>query len=250
MGKGFTVGAGALLIMGCLSSCAQLKAALSLEPSRGEALANVDTLLGRIEHVYVECERAELRVAEATVRLHKLVGTDFSQDATLTFIAFQEAISTSQQQAEMLAASLKPLEASAKSFFENWQSDLEKFKSPKMRKRSEKRLVETRNRYRDIISAVGPAVPMFESFNAALNDHALYLQNDFNASAVSDIEGEVRTLTEVAKTLTLSFQEAREASRVYVEHAALRGQLVAPEDVAPKSTAPKSTANGSATNKD
>lgn len=235
MGKGIISGAGVLLVASCLTGCAQLKQALRLEPARGETLEEVDSLLGRIEHVYIECERSEARVAEATSRLHKLVGTDFDSDAAATFVAFQEAIASSEQQAELLRASVEPLEKSASAFFRRWEGELNDFQSAQMRQRSEKRLTETRDRYKDIVNAVSPALPMYESFNAALSDHALYLQNDFNADAVSEIEGEVRAVTEVAKTLNQRFSDCREASRVYVERAALRGQLEPPQSSQPQS---------------
>ena len=48
---------------------------------RTDALEEVDSLLGRIEHVYVECGRSELQVKQATAELHRLVRSDFDSDA-------------------------------------------------------------------------------------------------------------------------------------------------------------------------
>lgn len=225
MGKGNWSGIAALWAALSLSSCAQLQQALSLEAGRGDTLEEVDSLLGRVEHVYIECERAELRVGEAMSRLHGLVAADFDGDASQSFFSFQEAIFASEEQASLLRESVEPLERSAERFFSNWESDLSSFRGEAMRERSRTRLEETRARYRAIMDELAPALPLYVGLNEALADQALFLQNDFNASAVRSLEPAVRSATQTAKALAGRLRTAREAARLYVEEAALRGQL-------------------------
>ncbi|MCB9916255.1 MAG: DUF2959 family protein [Planctomycetes bacterium] len=213
-----------------LTSCAELQQALRIGSGPDAGIEEVDTLLGRIELVYVECERAELCVAQATTRLHALVRADFDADPTESFASFDEAIRASEVQADLLESSVSYLEKTANAFFRGWEEDLKDFQSETLRERSRARLEETRERYRALTTEVGPAVPVLRGFNTALRDQALFLQNDFNAASVRALSGDVREATDVARSLTEQFSTAREAARTYVEQAALRGQIDEPRD--------------------
>jgi hypothetical protein len=195
------------------------------KPGDGKGPGEVDGLLGRIERVYVECEMSQERSRTALETLETLVASDFSGDPVNAYKAFAFAVEDSQEQEQALAGTIGPMKEAAEPFFDQWASDLSEFSNMDMRLHSQNRLTETRDRYEAILVAVEPARASYKAFNNSLADYQLFLSHDFNASAVSAIEGEVRALAEMADELDMLLGDAREAAQHYVRTAALRGQL-------------------------
>jgi hypothetical protein len=94
-----------------------------------------------------------------------------------------------------------------------------------MRDHSQLRLEETRERYEAIVSSAEPAMWAYEAENRSLRDHALFLGHDFNATAVSELEGQVEGLLKHASQLDKRFDAVLKAAKRYVRSTALRGQI-------------------------
>jgi hypothetical protein len=224
----------ALPVVFCVASCATVSD-VGQSFSRvfgggdGKGPGEVDDLLGRIERVYVECELSQQSSRAALEALQTLTSPDFRGDPVSAYAVFAQAVIDSDKQSAKLTTSIGPMKKSAEPFFDQWASDLSMYSSMDMRLHSQNRLTETRERYDAILVALEPAAMAYEVFNETLSDHVLFLTHDFNAGAVSSIEGEVVALTEHTQELDSLFVEARDAAQAYVRSAALRGQI----DVAP-----------------
>jgi hypothetical protein len=75
--------------------------------------------------------------------------------------------------------------------------------------------------------------------NRTLRDHALFLNHDFNAAAVTELEGEVDGLMKHASQLDKRFDATLKAAKRYIRSTALRGQVegeggMEPEEIAPE----------------
>ena len=185
----------------------------------------VDELLSRVERVHVDCELAGQNVTESMTTLLSMVGPEFQGDPELAFGEFLSAIERSEKQARDLRKDFTPMRKSSERMFEQWQKDLDAFTSDVMREHSSKRMRDMRERYEAVDAAVGPALEQYEAFNQHLQDHALYLGNDFNSESVALIEKELRNLIQEANTLKASLDACTEACQEYVRKAALRGQV-------------------------
>ncbi len=189
--------------------------------SQKVGLSKVDDLVTGIERVHVDAELSKERIAIALETLHTLVAPDFVGDAVIVYSDMLRAIERSDAQMRELRSSVTSMKVSAGPVFAQWTEDLDQFNGEAMRRRSQARLDETRQRYKDIVDSVDPALAGFERFNSSMRDHALFLGHDFNPTAISEIEGDIRTLTNLVSEVNDDFDDCLEAARVYVELAAL-----------------------------
>jgi hypothetical protein len=112
--------------------------------------------------------------------------------------------------------------------FLEWTENLESCGSLKMRQQSQNRLERTRARYEAVESAVVAALLTYDAFNGDLNDHALFLEHDFNSASIAMVAGEVDGLVFRSQELDRRLDACGAAARAYVEASALHGQLEEP----------------------
>jgi hypothetical protein len=201
-----------------LSSC-------SIFEHQGSALKDVDDLLGRVERVQAECLLAQEVTYQAYDSLATLASPDFGGDAVEAYTRFAETLELAESRSGDLERATTRMDRSAEEVFAQWAGDLENFASPKMRRRSEKRLAATRKRFEAISEASAPAQLAFDEFFVLMNDYALYLSHDFNAAAVAEIREEVAALEGMVTDVERKLDACVAAGKDYVEQSALRGQL-------------------------
>lgn len=237
-----------LALLLCSSACESVSSGVSgvgnffessFSGKKQDGLVRVDDLLVRIEQVHVETELSKEGVRESMRALRTLVAPDFGGDALESYGAFVKAIDASEKQAQALRKSVEPMEKTAEEVFAEWAKSLESFSSAEMRERSQLRLENTRERYEAIISAVEPALWAYDAMNRTLRDHALFLNHDFNAAAVTELEGEVDGLMKHASQLDKRFDATLKAAKRYIRSTALRGQVEGEGELEPEEIAPE-----------
>lgn len=207
------------------TGCESVSSGSLFDGKKKDGLVQVDELLTRVEQLHVETELSKERVRESMEALRAIVSPEFGGDAVETYKAFTAAIEASEKQAEKLTDAFKPMEKTADKVFSDWARSLESFSNAEMRDHSQMRLEETRERYEAIVSSTEPAMWAYEAHNRSLRDHALFLGHDFNATAVSELQGEVDGLLKHASQLDKRFDAVLKAAKRYVQSTALRGQV-------------------------
>jgi hypothetical protein len=188
-------------------------------------LTAVDDLLSHVERTQVEALVAKERAQEAMETLRLLVAPEFRGDPAAAHAAFVAAVEASQDQADELQDSVKPLKRTGERVFERWAEDLESFGNIAMRQRSQERLEATRTRYDAILAAAGSAQLAHDAFNGDLHDHALFLEHDFNTTSVAMIAGEMEGLRNRGRELGKRLDGLAGACQAYLEFAAPQGEL-------------------------
>jgi hypothetical protein len=181
----------------------------------------IDELLDRMERVHVDCELAGKSVAEMLGLLQAMTARDFKGNPAEAYTSFLTALELSEQRAEELDDSIGPMRDAAEPFFARWSASLADYTNPDLRRHSQARLLETRQRYQAIVEAVEPAHATLEAYNRGLRDHALFLGHDYNPSSVTAIQGELRTLAKLAVDVGQQLEASRKAARAYVESSSL-----------------------------
>jgi hypothetical protein len=218
-----------LVLASLLAGCSGLKS-LGIRQSSG--LEAVDELLGEIEQVQVDAAVSKERAQGAMEALRALVGPEYRGDAAQGHAALLKAIEESEAQAEALQDDVRPLRKTGESVFARWTEDLESFGNLAMRQRSQERLEETRRRYDAVLAAAVSAQLAYDAYNGDLGDHALFLENDFNTSAVQLVAAELEGLKSRGKELGKRLDALVAACQAYVEYSAPQAQVEAvPETV-------------------
>jgi hypothetical protein len=205
-----------------LSACSSL-ATLGVKQKGG--LERVDELLSHVERVQVEATVSKERSQAALDSLRRLIAPEFKGDAVAAHAELVFAVKTSTEQAAALQKSVRPLRKTGESVFARWSEDLEAFGNLNMRERSQERLEETRRRYDAILAAAVSAQLAFDSFNGDLNDHALFLEHDYNSTSVALMAQELDGLKSRAKELAKRLDACAASCQAYVEFSAPSGQL-------------------------
>ncbi len=205
-----------------LGACSALP---SFNQKPGKGLAQVDDLLTRVEQVQIEAVLSKERSRGAFDALMAIVGPQFDGDAVSAHATLIKAVKESTLQAERLEKSVPPLKSTATVVFEEWTRSLESFGNTKLRSHSQERMEETRARCEELVQATVAAQIAYDAFNADLNDHALFLEHDFNSAAVGAIAEQVDQLNFQAAELDKRLEASIVAAKRYIQSSALRGQL-------------------------
>ena len=187
-------------------------------------LADVDSLVARVEQVQMETELSKEAVYDAILKMQPVFASNFSGDSAEAFAAFADATTRCQSQANDLRAHVAPMRAASDTVFDVWTVKLEEFSNPKMRARSLARLESTRERYMEVQTAAVAAQESFDEINRRLRDIVLFLGHDFNAESVQDITEEAMQVRDQARSLGMVFDDCMAAASDYVATSAARSQ--------------------------
>ena len=197
-------------------------------PTQSKKVTQSADLVDWIEKVHVECEVSSGTVRETLGTLAVLASRN-QGDSAAAYAEFVEAIRRSEQQAQKLRSSVSPMRSASEPVFGRWAADLAAYTNPRMRQHSERRLADTRSRFNAIIAAIEPTQAAYETLNMGLRDIALFLGHDLNAAALSEIEGDVRALAQLAAELDGKFGTCLQASRNYMDSRVMPAQPAAPQ---------------------
>ncbi len=188
-------------------------------------LKQVDGLVSNVESVHVEGELAMVAVRDSVTAMLELVAPQGQTTVHEAFKTFEESIAASVDQQESFQDAIADLQGSAKPFFEGWSTGLESFNSQSIRIQSRKRMEETRSTYDRIVLSTETPLTRLEEFNTSLKDVALFLSRDFNASSVRMIEGELRSLIQIAGDLDEDFSKCLDNCKGYSEATGLPNRV-------------------------
>jgi len=106
----------------------------------------------------------------------------------------------------------------AKDLFKEWEKELDQYSSADLRRSSEKKLNETRDRYEDLIGAMQKAESKMEPVLSAFKDRVLFLKHNLNAQAIASLQGSlVKIEGDVAKLIREMESSISEADRFIQE---------------------------------
>jgi hypothetical protein len=189
---------------------------------RQTAPIKVEALMTSVERVHIEAERARDSISDAFDRLNVLAAGRFDGDpAAVVYARFVQSIDVSDEQSKRFTASVAPMLESAGPVFEHWQADLALIASERLRQRGEVRFQIAKERYDAIANVAVPAQQQLGEFVAALRDHALFLGHDLNASAIDDIQEEVKLVAKTAIELDRNLESTMSSTRAYAEQSSL-----------------------------
>lgn len=175
-----------------------------------------------IERVHVESERARQSVSDSFERLNTLAAGQFNKEpAAVSYARFVQSIDSTEQQARRFREVVEPMLAAAQPVFEGREAELRTMSNDRMRQRGELRYAVDKERFDAISKNAVPARDQFDAYVKALRDHAAFLAHDLNASALDDIQDEVKAVARSARELDHMMETCQSAARAYIERASL-----------------------------
>ena len=118
----------------------------------------------------------------------------------------------SESKAQAVKKRVADVENVAKALFDEWTSELEQYSTENLRRASEQKLSQTRQRYSYLIGAMKRAETKIEPVLVVFRDQVLFLKHNLNAQAVASLQKELvsfeANITSLIKEMEASIAEA------------------------------------------
>jgi hypothetical protein len=180
------------------------------------SVAKVDVMQSSIEKVHVESELAQQRVRDSADLLTTLVTGNYQGQPADVYVRLVAALEASEKQADKMRDAIDKMKQSATPVFENWQNDLLRITNLDLRRRSEERLDQTRERFDELVSASRAAETGVDAFNQGARDITLFLGSDFNPAAISAIEDDARSVDNLSVDVDQRLRRTQTAAQEYM----------------------------------
>jgi ElaB/YqjD/DUF883 family membrane-anchored ribosome-binding protein len=170
-----------------------------------------DILVDRVEAARNAQEEGQDEFKDALEQFRSVI--DFEGgDLEERYDALRDEYDDSKQAAEQIHDRVDAVETVAEDLFDEWSDELEQYSSGELRRDSERKLRETRNRYDDLIKTMRAAESRLDPVLEAMEDQVLYLKHNLNARAIQGLRGEVMEIDRDVDELLAAMQESiREA---------------------------------------
>jgi Protein of unknown function (DUF2959) len=97
----------------------------------------------------------------------------------------------SQAKAEEVRDRIDAVEDVSEALFDEWQEELDQYSNDTLRQDSKRKMVQTRNQYVKLITAMRKAEAKMDPVLSAFKDQVLYLKHNLNAQAIASLQSEL-----------------------------------------------------------
>jgi hypothetical protein len=149
--------------------------------------AKRDILVDRVKDARDDQEEAKKQFKTTLERFQEL--TNFQGgDLEAMYKKLNGEYEDSVGAAEDVSKRIKAVESVANDMFKEWQDELKQFSNAELRRSSEEKLRDTRQRYNQLIGVMKQAEAKMKPVLAVFKDHVLSLKHNLNAQAVSSLQ--------------------------------------------------------------
>lgn len=112
-------------------------------------------------------------------------------DVQTMYESFSDEYDDSVDAADDVSKRVEKIRTVAGDLFAEWESEIEEYTSPDLRRRSEKQLNQTRSRYNELIGSMEKAEASMQPVLSAFKDQVLSLKHTLNSLAINSLENDV-----------------------------------------------------------
>ena len=161
-----------------------------------------DILVDRVEEARDAHANTQQEFQTAYERLVKLTSFE-GGELEKVYNQLNNDFEDSEAAAKDVAKKVDSVEDVAQDLFEEWETELDQYSNPKLRRSSEQKLKETQRRFKQLLRSMRRAEAKMAPILATLKDNVLYLKHNLNASAVAAIKGEFESLkSDISRLIT------------------------------------------------
>ncbi|MBE0537313.1 MAG: DUF2959 domain-containing protein [Phycisphaerae bacterium] len=157
-----------------------------------------DLLVSRVADARDAQTEAKEQFASALERFNAVVNHDGGklQDK---YDKLKADLDRSESKAAAVRKRIAEVEEVAGDLFAEWKAELKKYTNESLRRASEVKLNQTRDRYESLIIAMKAAETRIEPVLVVFRDQVLFLKHNLNAQAVASLKGELGNMeTDIA----------------------------------------------------
>ncbi|MEG3767408.1 DUF2959 domain-containing protein [Alteromonas sp. 14N.309.X.WAT.G.H12] len=174
-----------------------------------------DILVDRVENAQASQEEAQEQFADALEEFSALInfeGGELEEVYDDLNSEYEDSVAAAQDVTDRI----DKVESVADALFSEWEDELDKYDSDKLRRASAEKLRDTQRKYETMIKAMRKAESRMQPVLSALQDNVLYLKHNLNASAVGALQGELKTIQQDVTRLIGEMQTAVSESDAFI----------------------------------
>lgn len=152
-----------------------------------------EILTSRVESARDAQEQAREEVVSALESFSQAVNYE-GGELEKQYRRFKSQLENSEQAAQNVRDRIVKVEATAGALFDEWTDELDSYNSVSLRARSAEQLKSTKTRYTKMIKAMKVARDRLDPALSPLQDHVLFLKHNLNASALSSLKSELKSI--------------------------------------------------------
>ena len=149
--------------------------------------AKRDILVDRVEDARDDQEAAKKQFKTTLERFQEVANFQ-GGDLEAKYKKLNGEYEDSVAAAEDVTKRIKAVEEVANDMFKEWQEEIKQYSNAELRRSSEQKLRDTRQRYNQLIGVMKQAEGKMKPVLAAFKDQVLYLKHNLNAQAVSSLQ--------------------------------------------------------------
>ncbi len=123
----------------------------------------------------------------------------------------------SEARAAEVRKRIEAVERVSDALFEEWEAELDQYSSPRLRRATERQLLETRKQYQALVAAMWRAENRIHPVLDAFRDQVLFLKHNLNARAISSLRNELDAIESDTAVLIREMEVAIAESNAFIE---------------------------------
>lgn len=175
-----------------------------------------DIMVDRVENVQESQEEAQEEFKSALEKFGTLVNLKNS-DLKAAYEKFNDEYEDAAEAAQNLTKRIESLEDVSIALFEEWEDELEEYKSKKLRTQSQKQLTSTKAKYKKMMKAMRTSEKSMQPILSTFHDNVLMLKHSLNAQAIGALQGEFGSLKKEIGVLIKQMNASIKASDKFIK---------------------------------
>ncbi len=152
-----------------------------------------DILVDRVSEARDGQEEAKEQFQTALEKFKAVTGYS-GGDLELKYNELNAEYERSAEKAKNVQERIDKVEDVAEDLFAEWEKELEEYTSPNLRTTSQRQLMDTQVRYRQLIGAMRRAEEKIQPVLNVFKDQVLFLKHNLNARAVASLKTELASI--------------------------------------------------------
>jgi len=175
-----------------------------------------DILINRVEDAKDSQQDAQEQFSSALEQLSALIKFD-GGELQKAYDLLKDEFEASEKAADKVSDRINKVESVAEALFDEWNDELDKYTNANLRRDSKKRLANTQQRYKTLLSSMRKAEAKMPPVLSALRDNVLYLKHNLNANVIGSLQGEFNGIKSDINQLIKEMNKAIKESTTFIE---------------------------------
>ena len=174
-----------------------------------------DIMVDRVEDAKESQEDAQQQFSDALEQFTHLMNYDGGELQDV-YEELKDQYEESNQAATEVTKRINKVQSVADALFDEWETELDKFSNPDLRRESASKLKDTQRRYASLLKSMRKAEAKMEPVLSALQDNVLYLKHNLNATAIGALQSEFNGVKNDINQLIAEMNNAIKESNAFI----------------------------------